>query len=478
MLKITKMLAILLVVSAVSMPAAAQWTQEYKLTGAAAGDSFGKRVDVSGDVAIIATRSPSPKDFDLYDVTTGDQLHMVTPPDPGFISPNWNGQFAIDGNLAVTGVFDWSSTDANVYLFDVTTGDQLAVIQPDAEPVGRFAWSVDISGDILIVGASNVNGPGSLYVFDVSTPSAPVQLGEPIIPPGLFGKSRFAWNVGINGTTAIAGTGRDQSDTGAAWLFDLSPLVAGTGPAVGTKLTADDGVAGDWFGGGEVDIEGNIAIVGSQADIDGFDNAGAAYLFDVSTGDQLAKLTSDAPGEGYYFGRSVDISGSTAIVAEYGGGGVRSAAYLFDVSDPEAPVQIQKITSSASDDNFGVFAAIDGNVALVSAHADDEVGENAGAVYVFRGPPIVSPAAGDVDGDGDVDLADMGHFENQFGGPGVDPHNADLNEDGLADLHDLVLIRDTFGYTSPTAPSAATPEPATMTLLAISGLLVLRRRRS
>ena len=88
---------------------------------------------------------------------------------------------------------------------------------------------------------------------------------------------------------------------------------------------------------------------------------------------------------------------------------------------------------------------------------------------------------GDVDGDGDVDINDMGYFEAQFGQSGLPlppgANSADLDADGDVDLHDLVFIRDNFGA-GPAAPAAATPEPATMTVLALGGMLVLRRRRS
>ena len=94
--------------------------------------------------------------------------------------------------------------------------------------------------------------------------------------------------------------------------------------------------------------------------------------------------------------------------------------------------------------------------------------------------PFVIIVPGDVDGDGDVDLADVGYFEAQFGASGLPlppgANSADLDEDGDVDLDDLVFIRDNFGYVS-AAPPAATPEPATMTVLAIGGLMALGRRR-
>ena len=78
---------------------------------------------------------------------------------------------------------------------------------------------------------------------------------------------------------------------GAAYLFDTD------GGQQLFKLLASDGMAFDNFGR-SVAISGNTAIVGAPGQ-------GAAYLFDTTTGQQIAKL---APG-GAGYGQSVAISG-------------------------------------------------------------------------------------------------------------------------------------------------------------------------
>ena len=96
---------------------------------------------------------------------------------------------------------------------------------------------------------------------------------------------------------------------------------------------------------------------------------------------------------------------------------------------------------------------------------------------------VVTDVPGDVDDDGDVDLQDLGYFEAQFGMSGlpvppVGPNSADIDEDGDVDLDDLKIMRDYWGWVSPEAPAAATPEPASAILLVMGLGAVIRRRRS
>jgi hypothetical protein len=86
---------------------------------------------------------------------------------------------------------------------------------------------------------------------------------------------------------------------------------------------------------------------------------------------------------------------------------------------------------------------------------------------------------GDTDGDRDVDGEDFDTLAGTFGGS--DDLRADFNLDGVVDLVDFAILRALFstGGSAPAAPdnSATTPEPATVALLAMSGLAVLRRRK-
>jgi hypothetical protein len=98
---------------------------------------------------------------------------------------------------------------------------------------------------------------------------------------------------------------------------------------------------------------------------------------------------------------------------------------------------------------------------------------------------VILQDPGDTNGDRIVDATDLTNFQAAFGLSGATldalAFDADFDNDGDADLDDFVTLRQYFGTDFNPAPApanpAATPEPATMSLLALGGLAILRRRR-
>ena len=176
-------------------------------------------------------------------------------------------------------------------------GDQLFQLLPDDGAAGDvFGISVAISGTTTIVGAhrddDNGMDSGSAYLFDISDPANPTQLLK-LLPDDGATHHDFGVSVAISGATAIVGADRDDDNgnaSGSAYLFDTT-----TGRQI-AKLLPDDGAAGDWFGI-SVAISGATAIVGAIDDNDNGNNSGSAYLFDAAGTPGKCPWDLDASGD-------------------------------------------------------------------------------------------------------------------------------------------------------------------------------------
>ena len=342
-------------------------------------------------------------------------------------------------------------------LFDVTTGQQLSTLaDPDAVGLGGmdFGFSVAIDGNMAIVGAPK---RGLAYLFDVTTGQELFQLtASDAAAYDLFGDS-----VGLSGDTAIVGALGSHS----AYLFDVT-----TGQQL-FKLTASDAAAGDQFGR-SVAISGDTAIVGAY-DSDPCCESGSAYLFDVTTGQELFQLTASDAAAGDFFGFSVAISGNTAIVGalDDDDAGLQSgSAYIFTFLEQPGDFNFDGVVDADDIDLLRVAIRTGSSRADYDVNGDLTLND---ADFDHLIQVILGTAFGDGTLDGNVDASDLAAVRVHFGfGSGWAGGNFDLNL--LVDAADLAVIRKNFGFSA--APLAVpTPEPAGV-LLMIGGVLALCRR--
>ena len=155
------------------------------------------------------------------------------------------------------------------------------------------------------------------------------------------------------------------------------------------KLIASEGAAGDDFGI-SVSVSSNYAIVGAVYDdtTKGSDS-GSAYVFDVTTGSQVGKLTASNGATGDRFGRSVSISGDYAIAGAYfddnSNGIDAGSAYIFKRDGTNWSEQQMLIASNgAAKDYLGSSVSISGDLAIVGSMGNDEKGTDAGSAYIFK----------------------------------------------------------------------------------------------
>ena len=377
----------------------------------------------------------------------GDQLAKLLAAD-GAAGDFLGTTVAISGATAIVGAGgddDNGFNSGSAYLFETTTGWQIAKLLPDdGAAEDWFGVSVAISGSTAIVGAffddDNGSNSGSAYLFDTTTGKQLFKL----LPLDGAAIDYFGFSVAISGATAIVGAwGNDDngSKSGSAYLFETT-----TGWQI-AKLLPDDGATGDGFGY-SVAISGppgnKVAIVGAPGDNDNGSESGSAYLFDTTTGWQIAKLLPDDGAVEDYFGWSVAISGATAIVGAYRDddhGNASGSAYLFDTSMGE---QITKLLpdDGAADDYFGGSIAISGATAIVGAYRNDDNGGNSGSAYLFD-----AAAAGkcpwDLNGNGSVGILDLLALLAAWGtDPGGPP---DFDGDGTVGILDLLTLLANWG---------------------------------
>jgi hypothetical protein len=343
------------------------WSQPFKLTApdAAAFDSFGYAVSISGDTAVVTAPFNDNAGGDAAGAayvflrdgggTSWSQQAKLMASDGGAFDV-FGTSCAIDGNTVVIG----AQGDMSAYVF-VRTGfpgreiwtqqAKLTELIPDED---SFGVSVSIAGDTVIVGAStndHVGGinAGAAYVFvrsgTVWTQQAKLTAFD-AAPNDQFGVS-----VSIAANTAIVGAHTDDYaggvDAGSAYVFVRSGTVW-SGQA---KLIGSDTIANDNFGWSvSVAPSGNMAIVGANIHaLPVGPGAGAAYTFvrpggsGGTTWSQKTKITASDGAGGDQFGFGVSITRDTALIGAFSvnaGAPDAGAAYVVALGDNTCRVDI------------------------------------------------------------------------------------------------------------------------------------------
>ncbi len=340
-------------------------------------DRFGHSVGLSESYGIVgATRyndaGKSSGVAYLFDLESDQNLFKFQASDTTG-RDNFGGEVAVSNETSLIGASRHNSDAGSAYIFDNRTGKQLYKLSGDhPNKRAHFGSGVALYENTAVVGAptddGEINRSGTAYLFDTSTGK---QTGK-LMASDASTRSGFGVSVAIDEENVIVGAPSDNR-IGAAYLFDLA-----TSNEL-TKLTASDAADSDSFGG-SVSISGNLAIIGAAlADEDGIDS-GAAYIFDISTGEELFKLTASDAAARDRFGFSVAIHGDLAIVGSalnrHVDGLSLGAAYVFDANTGE---ELARLTPAGSG-WFGISVALRNNHAFVGASGNN-------SAYLFASVP-------------------------------------------------------------------------------------------
>jgi hypothetical protein len=200
----------------------------------------------------------------------------------------------------------------------------------------------------------------------------------------------FGRSVAIEGEYIMVGASNDDNekgtDAGSAYIFQkVEDAWVET-----QKLIASE-IGDTAFFGYDVDIDGDLAVIGACWSDDLGEKTGSAYIFRLEGSEWIeeAKLTAHDAGEDDRFGISVSISGNYAVVGSFfddDNGSRSGSAYIFKKEGASWTEQAKLTPGDGStDDWFGVNVSVDGDyVAVGSRYNDNEKGTNAGAVYVYK----------------------------------------------------------------------------------------------
>lgn len=355
----------------------------------AAEDFFGNSVAIDGDYTLIGSYFDDDNGTDsgsayLFDIASGSQLQKFIAPD-GAAGDYFGESVAIDGNYVLIGsrLDDDNGIDSgSAYLFEIDSGNLLQkFIAPDGATDDSFGWSVAIDEEYALIGSifgdGNIANSGAAYVFDITNG----QLVNKLTALNGAAEDFFGSSVAIDGDYALIGSTFDDdngNDSGSAYLFDVD-----SGAQL-QQFIAPDGAAFDNFGN-SVAIDGDYALIGSTFDDDNGTSSGSAYLFDIDSGNLLQKFIAPDGTAFGFFGSSVSIDGDHALIGSYGddeNGIASGSAYLFDISSGDL---LQKLSASdgAALDFFGWSADMDGDYALIGSWRDDDNGSASGSAYLF-----------------------------------------------------------------------------------------------
>ena len=366
-------------------------------------DFFGFSIALSDDTAVIGALRDDDNGVDSGSVyvftrlgNDWNQQTKLTAADGG-AGDEFGGKVALDGDVAVIGARhddDKGVDSGSAYVFARTGtawSQQAKLTAPDGAAGDEFGYSVAISGDIAVIGAprddDRGDDSGSAYVFSRSGNSW-VQQAKLVAIDGAAGDV-FGISVAISGDTVVVGADladEKGSNSGAAYVFRRS----GRTWNHQANLTADDGAAGDLFGI-RVALSGDTAVIGAARDDDNGEESGAVYVFTRSGNEwvQQAKLSAADGSANDRFGTRVAIYGNTAVIGAILGDATSEntgSAYVFTRSGSTWSQQGKLVASDgAADDVFGWSVALYAETVMIGAPTSIiTLPSGTGSAYVFE----------------------------------------------------------------------------------------------
>ncbi|MEZ6070466.1 MAG: PEP-CTERM sorting domain-containing protein [Pirellulales bacterium] len=329
-------------------------------------------------------------------VASGAALHADEPgqliktfdnPTPEFRDSFGFSLTASDDYIFIAAINDNQAAKAGgtIYVYDANTYAPVRTINSpppqEYDLIGTFMTTYE---DYLLVGAwheltENKDDAGAAYVFD---PNTGATVHRFVSPTPAVDDRYGRWLVGVNGQI-IVGAYKDDvlnQEGGAAYSYDLQ-----TGELLRTFLDPTPAIR-DRFGYALGTI-GDEVLISSYRDSEITPNNGAVFSFDAVSGSYHQTIRNPEPGAGDLFGFSIDTRGHYIAVGAVGDSVPTEntgSAYLIDYLTGEVVATFRNPSPDPLDE-FSSHITFVGDNVLIGAWEDDTLGNRAGAAYLFDG---------------------------------------------------------------------------------------------
>ncbi len=383
----------------------------------------------------------------VFDVRTGDHLGTLQAKEP-FDDDLFGLRITIGEKWLLISSRKAAATDWNsgaVHIFDPKTWQEVAKItSPDGNNGQYFGYHTAIDGDLALIGASKDNtlgtSAGAAYLIRISS----LALVHKLFGSDTSASDNFGIQVALQGDRAVVSSVWNQSGTGAAYVFDSR-----TGQEL-MKLQGSQTHPLAFFGY-PIALHGKHVLVGAYSEDDqGVDRSGAAYLFDLQSGAELRRFSSDQPTLRAAFGYGLDMNDRQALISIPGDMNNFTdlgRVHIYDLATGDLQDLIEP-TDNAPGDLFGFPVVLHECRVVIGSTWDDDLGSAAGSAYLFR---VV----------GDVGEAYCGPANlNSSGQPAViSAHGCSQVGENRLTLEATALPADRFGYFLASRTQAFRPLP-------------------
>ena len=417
------------------------------------GESQAFRLNSAGQVVGYATtwvdgslvRHPF-----LY--SSGTMMDLATPA----LGEDFGEAWGINDAGDVVGQAKDAAGRTNAFLY---SGGSMIDIDPGFGGLNSAAYAVNDSDQVVGAAARKVTLVGFDHAFrwsdDGDQAVAPTEVLEILALDGNPNATSYARDVSAGGYVVgfsrsgiydhpfFFRDGNGNGAVGAGELVDLGTLGGDAGNAYGVNA------AGQVAGSAQTAAGETHAFLWTDGDGDWAVDPGEVVDLGTLGGVESRARAVNASGDVVGSSQLVSSTETRAFICE--------AGVMTELNDRLSPV----------DNDWDLLEAWDIN----DSGQIVGYGENPdGLIHAF----LLSPAIpGDATLDRKVDVFDLATLANSYGQSGKDWTDADFTGEGNVDVFDLAILANNYGYGTGGQPI---PEPATLALLALGSLALIRRK--